>query len=642
MSDKIMSGPKPKNSRSMNAFDLSKNIGFTAKLGEILPLYYFDVSPGDKVKLNFSSFTRTIPLNQSGFLSVREHYNAYFVPYRLLYKAMPALLTQMYGETNIAANTISQSDMPQSCPMMDISGLLNFMHTLNRNQINDAGMCRVLSSLKLLHYLKYQVDINPSTGPSTQYCNILPLLAYHKIYNDFFRLTQWEQPNAATFNCDYFVNSNSPYIDWRNFFISGGSSINSKFVNAKTMLDMEYCSFPLDMFTGVVPSQQYGTTSTLSLGSMSESLPTSLKLLDGGVRGFAISSTGDFATNREAFISPSDQRPYVSIVQDTTNAPLESIQLDSDSSFLSSLRKNLQSLSSSINVLQLRQLKAEQRWKEITQLNKRDYKSQIDAHFGKSISNHLTTVCQYIGGIQQDLSLNTVINNNLVEGNADNKAFGTSNGKGSCRFTAPEHGIIMVLYNATILPQYEGFGLSPTNIRNLATDFLIPEYDKIGYEEVDPRLYFCNKNLDRNFKFGYAPRYYDYKTTYDEYLGGFNRYATDFVQKQGKLTLSEDGKDYASVAAFPGYTASVDFMDYMHAKSFDYAKSFNYQYFKVRPSLLNQLMITQVKTVRLGENTYTWTDADYESNTLAGDQFLCRCQIGVTQVETCSRFGLPL
>lgn len=637
-----MSGPKPKNSRSMNAFDLSKNIGFTAKLGEILPLYYFDVSPGDKVKINFSSFTRTIPLNQSGFLSVREHYNAYFVPYRLLYKAMPALLTQMYGETNIASSAISQSAMPESCPMMDIRGLLNFMHTLNRNQINDAGMCRVLSSLKLLHYLKYQVDINDSTGPHTQYCNILPLLAYHKIYNDFYRLTQWEQPNAATFNCDYFVNSKAPYIDWRNFFISGGSSINNKFVNAKTMLDMEYCSFPLDMFTGVVPSQQYGTTSTLSLSSMSGTLSSTLDLLNDGNRGFSFAPQGDHLTTRSALIQPYLDSADAAIVQETTNVPIGEINLNPNGTFLSSLKSNLQSLSSSLNVLQLRQMKAEQRWKEITQLNKRDYKSQIDAHFGKSISSHLTTVCHYIGGIQQDLSLNTVINNNLVDGNADNKAFGTSNGKGSCRFTAPEHGIVMVLYNSTILPQYEGFGLSPTNIRNLATDFLIPEYDKIGYEEVDPRLYFCNSNLDNNFKFGYAPRYYDYKTTFDEYLGGFNRYATDFVQKQGKLTLSEDGKDYASVAAFPGYTASVDFMDYMHAKSYDYAKSFNYQYFKVRPSLLNQLMITQVKTVRLGENTYTWTDADYESNTLAGDQFLCRCQIGVTQVETCSRFGLPL
>lgn len=640
MSDKIMSGPKPKNSRSMNAFDLSKNIGFTAKLGEILPLYYFDVSPGDKVKINFSSFTRTIPLNQSGFLSVREHYNAYFVPYRLLYKAMPALLTQMYGETNIAATAISQSDMPLSCPMMDISGLLNFMHKLNRNQINDAGMCRVLSSLKLLHYLKYQVDINASTGPSSQYCNILPLLAYHKIYNDFFRLTQWEQPNAATFNCDYFVNSKTPYIDWHNFFTLGGDALNHKFVNAKTMLDMEYCSFPLDMFTGVVPSQQYGSTATIQLNN-SSNLSSYLGINDFGLANHMSEGSYpgkfdvDASSNAKLYPETSEMLP-----QDKNY--ISAIHMNENGGFYASIRENIQALRASLNVLQLRQMKAEQRWKEITQLNKRDYKSQIDAHFGKSISNHLTTVCQYIGGIQQDLSLNTVINNNLVDGNADNKAFGTSNGKGSCRFTAPEHGIIMVLYNATILPQYEGFGLSPTNIRNVATDFLIPEYDKIGYEELDPRLYFCNKNLDRNFKFGYAPRYYDYKTTFDEYLGGFNRYATDFVQKQGKLTLSEDGQDYASVAAFPGYTASVDFMDYMHAKSFDYAKSFNYQYFKVRPSLLNQLMITQVKTVRLGETTYPWTDADYESNTLSGDQFLCRCQIGVTQVETCSRFGLPL
>lgn len=636
MSDKIMSGPKPKNSRSMNAFDLSKNIGFTAKLGEILPLYYFDVSPGDKVKINFSSFTRTIPLNQSGFLSVREHYNAYFVPYRLLYKAMPALLTQMYGETNIAATAISQSQMPTSCPMMDIAGLIKFMPKLNRNQTNDAGMCRVLSSLKLLHYLKYQVDTNDNTGVPRQYCNILPLLAYHKIYNDYFRLTQWEEPNASTFNCDYFVNSKTPLIDWHNFFIiDGDASLNNRFVNQKTMLDMEYCSFPLDMFTGVVPSQQYGTTATLNTLSSNIFLDNNI-----GIEKFAFDSPIP-SGNYNAFINVDNSSMGQIYPQNHDARHIDSIQLR-EGGFLYSLKNSLDSLSSSLNVLQLRQLKAEQRWKEITQLNKRDYKSQIDAHFGKSISSHLTTVCHYIGGIQQDLSLNTVINNNLVDGNADNKAFGTSNGKGSCNYTAPEHGIVMVLYNSTILPQYEAFGLSPTNARNLATDFLIPEYDKIGYEEVDPRLYFCNNSFDRNFKFGYAPRYYDYKTTFDEYIGGFNRYGTDFVKHQGKLTLSKDGQDYASVAAFPGYTASLDFMDYLHAKPSNIIKSFNYQCFKVRPSLLNQLMITQVKTVRLGETSYIWSDADFESNTLSGDQFLCRCQIGVTQVETCSRFGLPL
>lgn len=628
-----MSGPKPKNSRSMNAFDLSKNIGFTAKLGEILPLYYFDVSPGDKVKINFSSFTRTIPLNQSGFLSVREHYNAYFVPYRLLYKAMPALLTQMYQETNIAHSTTAQSDMPQSCPMLDIRGLLNYMSTMDKTQLDDAGMCRLYQSLKLLHYLKYQCDINSVTGVSSQYANILPLLAYHKIYNDFFRLTQWEQPNAATFNCDYFVSSLTPYIDWRDFF----DQSTSKFVTAKTMLDMEYCNYPQDMFTGVVPSQQYGSTATLVLNTPSGYLSDRAFISNFQLQNHTESGDYSVGMTVDADGTTTNFHPF-----GQNNNYLDSVDFQTNIGFFKELKSTLSNLSASIDILQLRQLKAEQRWKEITQLNKRDYKSQIDAHFGKSISSHLTTVSHYIGGIQQDLSLNTVINNNLTDGNADNKAFGTSNGRGSCNYTAPEHGIIMILYNATILPQYETFGLSPTNSRNIATDFLIPEYDKIGYEEVDPRLLFVNKNLQSQFKLGYAPRYYDYKTTYDEYLGGFNRYATDFVAHQGKLSLTDDGLDYASVAAFPGYTASLDFMYYMHALHHVDTPCFNYQFFKVRPSILNNLMITQVKCARLGETTMAWSDADYTSNTLSGDQFLCRCQISVTQVETCSRFGLPL
>lgn len=639
MSDKIMSGPKPKNQRSQNAFDLSKNIGFTAKLGEILPLYYFDVSPNDKVKIDFNAFTRTVPLNQSGFLSVREHYNAYFVPYRLLYKAMPAWLTQMFDETNIADNMVSQSNIPLSLPMIDVGKLIETINKCKRTQYDDAGMCRPYQVLKLLHYLKYQVDALSLYKPgSTTYANIMPLLAYHKIYNDFFRLQQWELPNAATFNCDYFASSPGPVLNYQNFFTVDGDK--REFVSQKTMLDMEYCSFPQDMFTGVVPQQQYGSVSTLTLGSMSEQPSSVLQLLNGGTNAFELSTSADHLVNRGALISPAEGSLSFGILQDTTNAPVTNINLDPNGSFLTSLKNNLQSLGSTIDALQLRQLKAEQRWKEITQLHKKDYKSQIDAHFGKSISPNLSTVCHYIGGMQQDLNLNTVINNNLVDGNADNKAFGTANGKSSCKFTAQEHGIVMIVYNATILPQYETFGLSPVNVKNVPTDFLLPEYDKIGYEEVDSRFLFVNDKFNHT-KLGYAPRYYDYKTSFDEYLGGFNRYASDFVANQGKLSTADYG--YSGKAAFPGYTASLDFSKYLKpgliSTSGNYA--FDYKTFKVRPDLLNDICITQVMTQSQSDK-YVWNDAEYTSNTLAGDQFLCRCQIGVTQIETCSRFGLPL
>lgn len=635
-----MSGPKPKNQRSQNAFDLSKNIGFTAKLGEILPIYYFDVSPNDKVKINFNAFTRTVPLNQSGFLSVREHYNAYFVPYRLLYKAMPAFLTQMFDETNMANSMVAQSDIPQGLPMLDIMALIRLINKTPVNQYDDAGMVRPYQVLKLLHYLKYQVDALSDYSATACKANILPLLAYHKIYNDYFRLQQWELPNAATFNCDYFAASSSPLLDHTQFFKKEGSV--TKFVSQKTMLDMEYCSYPADMFTGVVPQQQYGTVSTIQLNTSPGRIDNYLKLANDGA-GFEIPNSTQ-TSNNYALVSGDFSTPWRKI--SSANTPTESIQriaLDnSEGSFMGTLRSALDGLSASINALELRQVKAEQRWKEITQLHKKDYKSQIDAHFGKSISSNLSTVCHYIGGMQQDLNLNTVINNNLVEGNADNKAFGTASGRSSCRFTAQEHGIIMIVYNATILPQYETFGLSPVNVKNVPTDFLLPEYDKIGYEEVDNRFLFVNRNFE-SIKLGYAPRYYDYKTTYDEYMGGFNRYASDFVANQGKLSVANFG--YSSKAAFPGYTASLDFAKYYKPGTIvtplGTPLAFNYKAFKVRPDLLNDICITQVTTAS-NQDDAAWSKPELTSNTLAGDQFLCRCQIGVTQIETCSRYGLPL
>lgn len=639
-----MSGPKPKNQRSQNAFDLSKNIGFTAKLGEILPLYYFDVSPNDKVKINFNAFTRTVPLNQSGFLSVREHYNAYFVPYRLLYKAMPAWLTQMFDETNIANNMVSQSQIPQGMPVINVKDLIKTINKCGRNQYDDAGMCRPYQVLKLLHYLKYQVDALTSFSDIVNnYANIMPLLAYHKIYNDYFRLQQWELPNAATFNCDYFASSASPVLDVRNFFSTQDNK--TEFVSQKTMLDMEYCSYPQDMFTGVVPQQQYGTVSTISLNEYDGGVSGSLGLANNGFA-FQINDAND--QGKDPAIFSGDGAPVTGLYQLGKNVGMNNVfknasylHLDeSEDSFIYNLNQNLQNLAASVNALELRQMKAEQRWKEITQLHKKDYKSQIDAHFGKSISPNLSTVCHYIGGMQQDLNLNTVINNNLVDGNADNKAFGTASGKSTCKFTAQEHGIIMIVYNATILPQYETFGLSPVNVKNVPTDFLLPEYDKIGYEEVDSRFLFVNRKFNQ-LKLGYAPRYYDYKTTFDEYLGGFNRYASDFVANMGKLSIDRNG--YSGKAAFPGYTASLDLSKYYKPGILQVPGPYHFDYrtFKVRPDLLNDICITQVMT-QSQQDDYQWSEQDYTSNTLSGDQFLCRCQIGVTQIETCSRFGLPL
>ena len=65
------------------------------------------------------------------------------------------------------------------------------------------------------------------------------------------------------------------------------------------------------------------------------------------------------------------------------------------------LRVNLSELQSQFTVLSLRQAEALQRWKEISQSGDSDYREQIRKHFGVNLSQALSNMCTYIGGISQ-------------------------------------------------------------------------------------------------------------------------------------------------------------------------------------------------------------------------------------------------
>ena len=44
------------------------------------------------------------------------------------------------------------------------------------------------------------------------YVNVFPLLAYQKIYQDFFRWSQWENSNPSSYNVDYFTGVSADQI----------------------------------------------------------------------------------------------------------------------------------------------------------------------------------------------------------------------------------------------------------------------------------------------------------------------------------------------------------------------------------------------------------------------------------------------
>lgn len=87
--------------------------------------------------------------------------------------------------------------------------------------------------------------------------SIFPLLAYHRIINDYYKYRQWQPLEPWTFNIDYVTPSSSS--------MSLDSNFNAGLLSSRqsSMLDMEFSNLPLDYFLGVLPTPQFGEESAV-------------------------------------------------------------------------------------------------------------------------------------------------------------------------------------------------------------------------------------------------------------------------------------------------------------------------------------------------------------------------------------------
>lgn len=104
--------------------------------------------------------------------------------------------------------------------------------------------------LKLLTYLGYPVSLAP-TGVSNIALNPFPLLAYHKIYQDYFRFSQWEDAAPWTYNLDYILSEDKLHMD-----ISG--MMSGRTSNTPTIFTLHHVNFDKDLINGMLPQPQYG------------------------------------------------------------------------------------------------------------------------------------------------------------------------------------------------------------------------------------------------------------------------------------------------------------------------------------------------------------------------------------------------
>lgn len=596
-----------------SGFDIGRKNAFTAKAGELLPVYWDISMPGDKYKFSVEYFTRTQPVETSAYTRLREYFDFYAVPLRLLWKSAPAVLTQMQDINQIQALSLTQNlSLGSYLPSFTLSRFTSALNRLNGGSnvpgsstglLNEFGFNRADLAFKLFSYLGYgnvwSSDFSSSNrwwstsvkggGSYTQqyiqdtYVNIFPLLAYQKIYQDFFRWSQWENANPSSYNVDYFTGT-SPLL------ISSLPDTSNAYWKSPTMFDLKYCNWNKDMLMGVLPNSQFGDVAVIDI--------------DNSGKPDVVLGQGN-SNSTVAIASAVNSNSAV--------IPLFALKASASNTLPagSTLRVDLTSLKSQFTVLALRQAEALQRWKEISQSGDSDYREQIRKHFGVKLPQALSNMCTYIGGISRNLDISEVVNNNLAaEGDtAVIAGKGVGAGNGSFTYTTDEHCVVMCIYHAVPLLDYTITGQDGQLLVTDAESLPIPEFDNIGMEVLPMTQIFNSPkaSIVNLFNAGYNPRYFNWKTKLDVINGAFTTTLKSWVSPVTESLLS----------GWFGFGFSDGDVNKQNKVAL------NYKFFKVNPSVLDSIFGVAADS--------TWDT----------DQLLINSYIGCYVARNLSRDGVP-
>lgn len=572
-----------KNHPRRSGFDLSNRVCFTSKAGELLPVFWDIVYPGDSFKIKTQLFTRTQPLNTAAYTRIREYLDFYFVPLRLINKNLPTALMQMQDNPVQATGLSSNKVVTTEIPWVPISGSgyssLNSINALyhgtSGNFSDLLGFNSLTQSSKLLMYLRYgnflpsdanvekstsvglssSLDLRSSETSSTGYTSmhILPLAAYQKVYADFFRFPQWEKNQPYTYNFDWYSGGNI-LVSLTNVTLA------EKYFSDDNLFTLRYANWPKDMFMGVMPDSQLGDVSIVDASGSEGTFPVGLLDTNGG-------------TLRAGLLARSGSAPA-----EKSALEMQTTSILSANTTYGVYARRAAGLSSSFSVLQLRMAEAVQKYREVSQFADQDARGQIMAHFGVSLSPVLSDKCMYLGGSSSNIDLSEVVNTNITGDNAAEIAGkGVGTGQGSFSGSFDEYGIIIGIYHSVPLLDYVITGQPQNLLYTNTADLPFPEFDSIGMQTIQFGRFVNSKTVNwtsgvdyRIQTMGYLPRFFDVKTRYDEVLGAFRSTLKNWVAPLDPSGVSKWLK--TSVTSSGRLTLNL-----------------NYGFFKVNPCVLDSI-----------------------------------------------------
>lgn len=468
-----------------SGFDMSHENLFSSKCGTLTPALIDVLLPNDTIDLSAIANVQLPPFASDFFGRIELKLEAFFVPFRLLYGGWKDFITvplDFVGQTrpettpNFLRRQVSNVYLP-SISVTDgttdpTNGTLKFADYLGAGSLAD--------------YLGYKVD--PSTIASgssvTLSINALPFIAYHKIWDDWYRDARlvsscFAKPAYSKTSTSTSVVMSPSFMPYANLTATTQSS-------AQSSLQSQITNF------------SFGTATQ-------GGLTVSPMLFDLRQRSFG----KDYFTNSTPLPQAGNQQSVGFTVNTSTG----------DGSF---------------SIASLRAANSLQQWLERNNLAGNRYGDQIRANYGIYPADAVTDRCIYLGRVNIPVYAKSVYQTALANTNStqNNNPFdatvgatygapqGVKSGNLCKKFTVSEHGYLFVM--ASLVPTaYYSTGVSKHFYYKSITDFGWPLLQGTGDQYISKtELVRDPWNMgSQPVTFGYTQRYSSFKFMPDEVHG---------------------------------------------------------------------------------------------------------------------------
>lgn len=484
----------PQTHVSRTRFKRDQNILTTFDAGRLIPFYVDEVLPGDTFSVDTAAIIRMTTPKYPVMDDAYIDFYYFYCPNRILWTNFKRFM----GE---ADDTPWMPTKTYEVPKIKILG--------NPNNEADKGP----KEQSILDYMGVPTKINVGVNKNNVRINALPVRAYVKIWNEFFRDQNIE--NTAVFESG---DEDEQYID---------EPDQNEEITLQRAIRGSRC-LPVnkfhDYFTSCLPYPQRGPEVTIALtGNAPVRAYTEKELNNRKVgTGFFNSEYNTGVVNHPS-ISFTNEGTKFSVNKNNNGnaAPIfegQHVQTMSqdDANFLDTwLGTDLTNIEAT-TINQLRQAFAVQQYYEALARGGSRYREQVRALYGVSISDKTVQIPEYLGGGRYHVNMNQIVQTSGQE--AEN---GTPIGETGAMSITPinessftksfeEHGFVIGVMCVRHERSYQQ-GLERFWSRNDRLDYYFPQFANIGEQPVKKKEIMLTGTNTDDETFGYQEAWADYR-----------------------------------------------------------------------------------------------------------------------------------